>query len=206
MAARRRRRRRGLTRLAVAVALLVAAVVIVVLIVRGCGGEAPADEPAATPPPATATATTQATTTPGPASSPPLVKLGGTVRFETPEGAVVRVTAGGYADPGDAPAGASAEAGERLVTLQLTVTAEGPEGTAAVRVPFEDADSFLLIAEDDTITVAQLGDDALLGATLRPGEPLGTTLAFSVGDAAQLRFVCTPAKGSQPRSATWELD
>ena len=118
---------------------------------------------------------------------------------------MVRVTAGGYADPGDAPAGASADAGERLVTLELRVTAEGPEGTAAIRVPFEKADSFLLIAEDDTITVAQLGDDALLGATLRPGEPLGTTLAFSVGDVAQLRFVCTPAEGSQPRSATWEL-
>ena len=135
-----------------------------------------------------------------------LAGLGETVRFETPEGAVVRVTVGGYADPGDAPAGVNAGAGERLVTLELTVTPEGEEGTAAVPLPFKKADSFILIAEDDTLTVAQLGDDELLGATVPPGETVSATLAFSVGAASPIRFVCTPLEGSRPRSATWELD
>lgn len=154
-----------------------------------------------------AAATAPATDSPEPVSSlPPLVNLGETVRFMTPEGAVVGVTAAAYSDPGDAPDGVSAEAGERLVTLELTVTAEGPEGTAAVRSPFKRPDSFLLIAEDDSITATQLGDDALLGAILPPGKPLRTTLAFSVGPAAQHLFVCTPVEGSRPRSATWELD
>ncbi len=83
---------------------------------------------------------------------------------------------------------------------------EGAEGTALVPLPFKKADSFVLVAEDDTLTVAQLADDALLGATLPPGETMATTLAFSVGDADPIRFVCTPVEGSRPRSATWELD
>ena len=110
--------------------------------------------------------------------------MGDTVRFQTPDGAVVRVTVDGYADPGDAPSGATADPGERLVTLELSVTPEGAEGTAAVPLPFEKADSFILIAEDDTLTVAQLGGDELLGATLPPGETVSTTLAFSVGAAS----------------------
>ena len=173
MTARRRRRRQGLTRLAVLVALIVAIIVVVVLLVRGCGGDA-ADEPAGTPPASPgAGASAQATKKPEPVSSlPPLVGMGDTVRFETPEGAVVRVTASGYADPGDAPAGVSADPGERIVTLKLSVTPEGAEGTALVPLPFKKADSFILIAEDDTLTVAQLADDALLGATLPPGETI----------------------------------
>src|SRR5690606_11138756 len=123
----------------------------------------------------------------------------------TPQGAVVRVTVSDYADPGDAPAGATAEAGERLVTLKLSVTPEGAEGTAAVALPFKKADSFILIAEDDTLTVAQLGGDDLLGATLPPGQTVTTRLAFSVGASDPIRFVCTPVEGSVPRSATWEL-
>jgi hypothetical protein len=201
--ARRRRRRRGLTRLAVAIAFLVAVIVVVVLLVRGCGGDAP--ESSGTPSPE-ATATT-ATGEPTPVSSlPPLVGMGDTVRFRTPDGAVVRVTVGDYADPGDAPSGATADPGERLVTLELSVTPEGAEGTASVPSPFEKADSFILIAEDDTLTVAQLGDDSLLGATLPPGETVSTTLAFSVGASAPIRFVCTPVEGSRPRSATWDLN
>ena len=193
--------RRHLRLIALAAGLAMAAG----LVVAACGGGAQGDpgqsqEPAAAPP-------AQATKSPEPVSSlPPLVNLGEAVRFMTPEGAVVRVTAGRYTDPGDAPDGMSAEAGERLVTLELTVTAEGPEGTAAVKAPFRRSDSFLLIAEDDTITAALLADDALLGAILPPGEPLRTTLAFSVGSAAQRLFVCTPADGSRPRSATWELN
>jgi hypothetical protein len=175
-----------------------------VLLAGACGGGVP-DDAGQTQAPA-AEATTQATKKPEPVSSlPPLVKMGETVRFLTPEGAVVQVTAGDYADPGDAPDGVNAETGERLVTLELTVTAEGEAGTAAVKAPFKK-DSFMLIAEDDTITVAQLGDDALLGAILPPGEPLHTTLAFSVGAAAQRLFLCTPAEDSRPRSATWKLD
>jgi hypothetical protein len=175
-----------------------------VLLAGACGGGVP-DDAGQTQAPA-AEATAQATKKPEPVSSlPPLVKMGETVRFLTPEGAVVQVTAGDYADPGDAPDGVNAETGERLVTLELTVTAEGEAGTAAVKAPFKK-DSFMLIAEDDTITVAQLGDDALLGAIVPPGEPLHTTVAFSVGAAAQRLFLCTPAEGSRPRSATWELD
>jgi hypothetical protein len=207
MTARRRRRRRGLTRLAVLVALIVAIIVVVVLLVRGCGGDA-ADESAGTPPASEgAEATAPATKEPEPVSSlPPLVGLGDTVRFETPEGAVVRVTASGYADPGDAPDGISADPGERIVTLKLKVTPEGAEGTALVPLPFKKADSFILVAEDDTLTAAQIADDALLGATLPPGETITTTLAFSVGASSPIRFVCTPVEGSRPRSATWELD
>jgi len=204
--ARRRRRRKGHIRLAVAVAILVAVIVAIVLLVRACGGAE--DEPAG--PQATASpgarATAEATTSPKPVSTtPPLVGMGDTVRFETPEGAVVRVTVNDLEDPGDPPPGAAAEAGERLVTLRLSVTPEGTEGTAEVPLPFEKADSFMLVAEDDTLSLAQLAGDDLLGATLPPGETVSTTLAFSVGASDPIRFVCTPAEGSRPRSATWEL-
>jgi hypothetical protein len=192
-------------RLAVAVALLVAVIVVMAALVRGCGGGDATNEPASGSSPE-ATSTAAATKKPQPvASLPPLVGMGDTVRFQTPDGAVVRVTADGYADPGDAPSGAAAEPGERLVTLKVSVTPEGAAGTASVPLPFKKADSFILIAEDDTLTVAQLGDDALLGATVPPGETVSTTLAFSVGASAPIRLVCTPVEGSRPRSATWEL-
>jgi hypothetical protein len=204
-AARRRRRRRGLARLAAVVALIVAIIVVVALLVRGCGGGA-ADESAGTPPTSPDASAEATKEEPGPvASLPPLVGMGDAVRFETPEGAVVRVTASDYADPGEAPAGISADPGERIVTLELRVTPEGAEGTALVPLPFKQADSFILIAGDDTLTVAQLADDALLGATLPPGETISTTLAFSVGASMPIRFLCTPVEGSRPRSATWEL-
>ena len=193
-------------RLAVAVVLLIALIVVVALLIRGCGDGDAADEPTATPS-AALTPEAEATREPKPVSTvPPLVGMGDTVRFETPEGAVVRVTAADYADPGEAPAGVTADPGERLVTLKLSVTPEGAEGTAAVPLPFTKADSFILIAEDDTLTVAQLGDDEILGADLPPGETISTTLAFSVGASAPIRFVCTPAEGSQPPSATWDLN
>jgi hypothetical protein len=193
-------------RLAVAVILLIALIVVVVLLIRGCGDGGAADKPAATPSPAL-TPEAEATKEPEPVSTtPPLVGMGDTVRFETPEGAVIRVTAADYADPGDAPAGVTADPGEHIVTLKLSVTPEGAEGTAAVPLPFAKADSFLLIAEDDTLTVAQLGGDEILGADLPPGETISTTLAFSVGASAPIRFVCTPAEGSRPPSATWDLN
>jgi hypothetical protein len=193
-------------RLAVAVVLLIALIVIVALLIRGCGDGGPADEPTATPS-AALTPDAEATEEPQPVSTvPPLVGMGDTVRFQTPEGAVIRVTVADYADPGEAAAGLTADPGERIVTLKLNVTPEGAEGTAAVPLPFTKADSFILIAEDDTLTVAQLGDDESLGADLPPGETISTTLAFSVGASAPIRFVCTPADGSQPPSATWDLD
>jgi hypothetical protein len=165
----------------------------------GSGGQ---DDAGETPEPA-ATLTAPAAKSPKPVSSlPPLLKMGETARFQTPGGAIVRVTASGYADPGATPPGVSADAGERLVTLDLRVTAEA----AAVTLPFDETGAFLLIAEDDTISAAELGDDALLGTTLAPGESIDATLAFSVGPPVQLRFVCMPAEGARPRSATWELD
>lgn len=207
--ARRRRRRKGHIRLAVAIALLVALVVGIGLLVRACacGGGSP--EQASTTPPAegqAAAPTAEATQSPKPvASLPPLVGIGDTVRFQTPQGAVVRVTASDFADPGDAPAGVAARPGERLVTLTLSVTPEGTEGSAPVRLPFKTAESFLLISEDESGAVALLKGRGLLGAAVPPGQTVKTTLAFSVGAPKPVRFVCTPVSGSQPRSATWEL-
>lgn len=208
--ARRRRRRKGHIRLAVAAAVLAAVIVAIVLLVHGCGGDETAGGGAETASPrataaADVAASPDATNSPRPvATKPPLVGLGDTVRFETPEGAVVRVTVDGYADPGDAPAGATADPGERLVSLELSVRPEGAS-KAEVSLPFAKAESFLLIAEDDSLTIAQLAGVDLLGAALPPGETVTTTLAFSVGQSPPVRFVCTPVKGSVPASATWKL-
>ena len=118
---------------------------------------------------------------------------------------MVRVTASGYADPGDAPAGVTRRPRRAPRHPRAERDARGRRGHRPRPLPFKKADSFILIAEDDTLTVAQLGDDALLGATSAPGETISTTLAFSVGAAARVRFLCTPVEGSRPRSATWEL-
>ena len=198
-------------RLAVLVAAVVVVIVIVVLLLRGCGGEGGGSgQPAATPTAAAASpaGTAKATPTPRPVSTePPLVALGDTVRFQTPEGAVVRVTVKDFKDPGQELDGVSADPGQRLVTLDLTVTPEGEAGTAAVPLPFEVADSFILIMEDDQLSAAKLGDDAdLLGTSLAPGKSLTTTLAFSVGASPPVRFVCKPAADSVPVSATWKVD
>ncbi len=198
-------------RLAVLVAAVLVVIVIVVLLLRGCGGEGGGSgQPAATPTAAAASpaGTAKATPTPRPVSTePPLVALGDTVRFQTPEGAVVRVTVKDFKDPGQELDGVSADPGQRLVTLDLTVTPEGEAGTAAVPLPFEVADSFILIMEDDQLSAAKLGDDAdLLGTSLAPGKSLTTTLAFSVGASPPVRFVCKPAADSVPVSATWKVD
>jgi len=194
-------------RLAVLVACVVVVIVVLVVLVRGCGGGSEADQPApAASGGATAAASAKATPKPKPVSTtPPLVALGDTVRFETPDGAVVRVKADGFQDPGEAD-GVSPDSGERLVTLKLTVTPEGVAGTAAVPLPFEVADSFILVMENDELAPARLGDDDLLGVSLQPGESLTATLAFSVGSSPPIRFVCTPAADSVPVSATWTLD
>lgn len=203
--ARRRRKRRGQMRLAMLVAFVVVVIVVLVLLVRGCGGGGEADQPASGA--ATAVASGQATPKPKPVSTePPLVALGDTVRFETPEGAVIRVTVKDFKDPGQELDDVSADPGQRLVTLELTVSPEGAEGSATVPLPFEVADSFILIMENDELAGAKLEDDSLLGATLPPGESLATTLAFSVGASPPVRFVCKPAAGSVPVSATWTLD
>jgi hypothetical protein len=179
-----------------------------VLLARGCGGEGGGSGQAVTPPAAGSSSTVgaKATPTPKPVSTkPPLVALGDAVRFETPEGAVMRVKVDDFKDPGEAD-GVSPDSGERLVTLRLTVTSEGTAGTAAVPLPFEVADSFILIMENDELAPARLGDDSLLGASLKPGKSLTATLAFSVGASPPVRFVCKPAAGSVPVSATWSLD
>jgi hypothetical protein len=195
-------------RLAVLVAAVVVVIVIVVLLARGCGGEGGGSGQAVTPPAAGSSSTVgaKATPTPKPVSTkPPLVALGDAVRFETPEGAVMQVKVDDFKDPGEAD-GVSPDSGERLVTLRLTVTPEGTAGTAAVPLPFGVADSFILIMENDELAPARLGDDSLLGASLKPGKSLTATLAFSVGASPPVRFVCKPAAGSVPVSATWSLD
>jgi hypothetical protein len=197
-------------RLAVLLAALVVLAVVVVLLLRGCGGGG--DEPdkpsASANGGATTAASAKATPKPKPVSTkPPLVSLGDVVRFETPEGAVIRVKVDDFQDPGQAPDGVSAEPGQRLVTLKLTVTPEGETGTAAVPVPFEVADSFILVMEDDELAAAMLGDDDdLLGAALSPGKNTTATLAFSVGASPPVRFVCKPEADTMPVSATWQLD
>lgn len=197
-------------RLAALVAFVVVVIVVLVVLVRGCGGGDEADQPASAASGGGATAAASAKATPKPkpvATEPPLVSLGDTVRFETPEGAVVRVTVDDYQDPGQAPDGVSPDPGQRLVTLKLTVSPEGEQGTAAVPLPFEVADSFILVMEDDQLSPAKLGDDeSLLGASLAPGESVTTTLAFSVGASPPIRLVCKPAADSVPVSATWKVD
>jgi hypothetical protein len=187
-------------RLAALVGFLVVGIVVVVVLVRACGGP---EQRSGTAP---ESGPTSGTTTPSPVSSlPPLVALGDTVRLLTPEGAVVRVTVDDYADPGSAPDGVTADAGERLVSLKFSVTPEGEAGTAAVPLPFE-ADSFVLVMENDELAAGRLGGDGLLGAAVEPGKTVSATLAFSVGASPPIRFVCTPVQGSKPRSATWELE
>jgi hypothetical protein len=196
-------------RLAVLVAVVVVLAVIVVLLVRGCGGgDQPSQPSASNGGGATAAASASSTPKPKPVSTkPPLVSLGDTVRFKTPEGAVVRVKVEDLQDPGQAPDGVSADPGQRLVTLKLTVTPEGEAGTAAVPLPFAVADSFLLIMEDDELAAAKLGsDDDVLGASLPPGKSATTTLAFSVGASPPVRFVCKPEADSVPVSATWKVE
>jgi hypothetical protein len=191
-------RRRALTLAgAFALALLLA-------FAAGCGDDEPSAKPSAQPSAASPAATSEPSQDPV-SSEPPLVDLGEAARYETPEGGVIRVVADQYADPGTA-AGAVADPGERLVTLRLTVTAEGAQGGDPVKLPFAKVESFLLIGADDTISVAQLcaGDD-LLGASLAPRDKTSATLAFSVSAAQAVRFVCTPIEGTTPRSATWQL-
>jgi hypothetical protein len=208
--ARRRRRRKGHLRLAVLIACVALVIVVVVLLTRGCGGREPGQAgvtPSAPGQAAGGGESADAATSPKPvSSSPPLVSLGDTVRFETPEQAVVRVTVDDYADPGEPTAGVAADDGERLVTLKLSVVPEGEPGTAAVPLPFHKADSFVLVMEDDELAAAMLGDDGLLGAVVAPGKSTAATLAFSVGASPPIRFVCTPIARSTPRSATWELE
>jgi hypothetical protein len=206
--ARRRRRRRGQTRLAVLVAGIVVVIVLLVLVVRSCGGGA--DDSAKPQAAATGSvkksASPKASAKPKPVSTePPLVSLGDVVRFKTPEGAVIRVKASAFTDPAQVD-GISPDPGQRLVTLQLTVSPEGEAGTAAVRLPFDVADTFVLIMKDDELSGAKLADDAILGASLPPGKLLTTTLAFSVGASPPVRFVCKPAADTVPVSATWKLD
>ncbi len=206
-ARRRRRRRKGQLRLAALIAAVVA-VVVVALLLRGCGGGA--DQPAqpaavATGAAASPAASARAAPTPSPVSTkPPLVSLGDTVRFQTPEGAVVRVTVDDFQDPGRSDS-VSPDAGERLVTLKFTVTAEGDPGTARVPLPFESADSFLLVMEDDELATAKLSGGRLLGDALQPGKSLTATLPFSVASSPPVRFVCRPVAGSVPASGTWQL-
>jgi hypothetical protein len=194
-------------RLAALVAFLVIVIVVIVLLFRGCGGGGQDESASTASGNVDAAASTKATPKPKPVSTkPPLVSLGESVRFKTPEDAVIRVTADGYQDPGQEVDDISPDPGQRLVTLKLTVTPEGEAGTAAVPLPFEVADSFVLVMEDDELSPAKLADDSLLGASVPPGKSVTSTLAFSVGAASPVRFICKPAADSIPVSATWKVD
>ena len=149
----------------------------------------------------------EATKEPEPVSSlPPLVGMGDTVRFETPEGAVVRVTASGYADPGDAPAGVIGGPRRAHRHPQAERDPRGRRGDRP-RAP--------AVQEGGLVHPHRRGRHADGGASSattscsgrrsRRARPSRTTLAFSVGASSPIRFVCTPVEGSRPRSATWEL-
>ena len=182
----------------------VAAVVLAAVLAvtaAACGGDSSTAPGEGTP-------TATATLSPTPISTvAPLCTLGEAARFQTPQGAIMRVRAAGFADPGEPAEGVSAAADERLVTLRFTVTVESTGGDPAARLPFAGAESFLLIAADDMIYVAKLTDHSWPRGKAAGGETASTTLAWALPSGAQpARFVCTPVEGSTPRSATWLLE
>jgi len=170
----------------------------------GCGGSSPppADSPVATAsPPATAAPSPPVST------EAPLLDLGGSASFGLPDGNVVTITVDEFSDPATAQDGAAAGAGERLVSLALTVATEPTADSSdeTVTLVFKKS-SFLLVAADDSLYAPAKVAAELAAGHWTPGENTGFDLSFVVRDSAELvRFVCTPGGGVTPRSATWLL-
>jgi hypothetical protein len=184
--------------------LVLAAAGLAAAVACGCGGSSPA--PAGSP---GATASPPSTAAPSPpvSTEAPLLDLGGSASFGLPDGNVVTITVGELSDPATAQDGAAAGAGERLVSLKLTVAAEptADSSNETVTLPFKKS-SFLLVAADDSLYAPAKVAAELAAGQWMPGESTTFDLSFVVRDTAELmRFVCTPGGGVTPRSATWLL-
>ena len=184
--------------------LAVAATGLAAAFACGCGGSSPApgDSPVATTSP-------HPSSTPSPPASTtaPLLDLGGSASFSLPDGSVVAVTIAELHDPAPAQDGAAAGAGERLVSLKLTVAAApaADSSNEMITLPFKKS-AFLLVAADDSLYTPAAITAELAAGRWKPGESTGFDLTFVVRDSAALvRFVCTPGGGVTPRSATWLL-
>ena len=119
----------------------------------------------------------------------------------------MKVTVDELDDPATAQDGAAAGAGDRLVSLKLTVAAAptADSSNEVATLPFKQS-AFLLVAADDSLYTPALVDAELRKGRWKPGESTKATLVFSVRDSADLvRVVCTPGGGVTPRSATWLL-
>jgi len=192
-------------RLRISVLVLVLAVAaLAAAFACGCGGSspAPADSPVVTTSP-------HPSSTPSPplSTTAPILYLGGSAPFSTPDGNVVMVTVNQFDDPATAPQGAPAAAGERLVSLKLVVRAAQLGGASGetVTLAFKGS-SFLLIAVDDSLFAPAAVDAELLKGRWKLAAGSGFNLPFVVPDSAKLvRFVCTPGGNVTPRSATWLL-
>jgi len=184
--------------------LAVAATGLAAAFACGCGGSSPA--PGDT---AVATTSPQPPATPSPPvpTKAPLLDLGGSASFGLPDGGVVTITVAELRDPATAQGGAVAGAGDRLVSLKMTVAAapNADSSNATITLPFKKS-AFLLVAADDSLYTPAVVDAELRKGRWKPGESTGFDLPFVVRDSADLvRFVCTPGGDVTPRSATWLL-
>ena len=184
--------------------LAVAATSLAAVFACGCGGSSPAPSGAPT---ATTTPRPPATPSPPVSTKAPLLDLGGSASFSLPDGHVVTVTVDELRDPATAQDGAVAGAGERLVSLKLTVAAAptADSSNETLKLAFKES-AFLLVAADDSLYTPAAVDAQLAAGRWKPGESTKATLVFSVRDSADLvRVVCNPGGGVTPRSATWLL-
>jgi len=184
--------------------LAVAATGLAAAFACGCGGSSPAPDDT---PVATTSPQPPATPSPPVPTKAPLLHLGGSAAFSLPDGGVVTVTVAELDDPATAQDGAAAGAGDRLVSLKLTVAAApgADSSNQMVTLPFKQS-AFLLVAADDSLYTPAVVGAELAAGRWKPGESTKATLVFSVRDSADLvRVVCTPGGGVTPRSATWLL-
>jgi hypothetical protein len=186
-------------------ALLVTAMGLTAAFAGACGGGATTTSASASP-------AVSARPEPSPETVPtvaPLLRIGQSASFLTREERTVRIVADAFFDPAAADTGLHAGAGERPVSVSVSVDVEPLASDTTgllVALPFKKA-SFLLLAADDTIyTPAAWDAPSPVGARVRPGVAKHYDIAFVVPSVTQpVRFVCTPLEGSTPRSATWIL-
>ncbi|MCX6372878.1 MAG: hypothetical protein NTX16_07305 [Actinobacteria bacterium] len=117
---------------------------------------------------------------------------------------MITVIADEFTDPAAAQDRVAAAAGDRLVSLHLTVAAApGPDSSnAMVTLPMKES-SFLLVAADDSLYTPAVVDAELREGRRKPASSTGFDVVFAVRYPAELvRFVCTPGGNVTPRSAT----